>query len=746
MAVNLTAIFRVRDQGTSRLRRITQMMNRMTQTSQSASRAANQYRDANGRLHDSLGRFVSETNRANTSTGLFATRVNGLRIGTNGLSASIGGMQSALIGLAGAYLSAQGAAKAFDMTIGAAARYEQSEVAVKAIFNDDKKSNAYLQMVDKMAIDSPLLNSTEMLASSKGLVAMTKNVDELGKAWSIIEKLMVLDPTQGTDGAAFALKEMWQGDALSMVERFGLDKGKLNKIKKMNIPQQITEINKLLDGMGITEKTVNAMGQTTLGYWAQIQERAGKFMRQVGYLGNSKLGATLGKIVKAFDSADLDGIAAKLDEKLASVVDKAIAFGKFVWKWKEPIAYAVGAITAALGAFAIVGVIAALANPVGLIAAGIAAAAVGVKALYDNSETFRGIIDSIVGKVKSLVDAFKTGGTSGLIDAIFPPDIATKVNGIIEGIKTKISELMSAFKTGGVGGVFDEIFGKGSFETVKTKFEEVKTYVTEKVTQLSSVFGRLKEAFTQVWTTISSIISNLWTVIQPYLSGLWNLLQILGDVAVLVFNNVIAPALSFVAQLFSTLWTIAQPIINAIANGFELLSSVIKWLWDNVLAPLVEFILTGVKNAFDTFSGALSGVQGWFESLSGWISTAYGHVKDFANFISSVKMPDWISRGISSTVSFVGNMLGGGKGGKKSHYSGLDSVPYDGYSARLHKGERVLTASENRQYSQNGGSSSNGAISIAKLADSIVVREDADITRIADEFVAKILEKRGVTA
>jgi len=345
-----------------------------------------------------------------------------------------------------------------------------------------------------------------------------------------------------------------------------------------------------------------------------------------------------------------------------------------------------------------------------------------------------------------LVDAFKTGGTSGLIDAIFPPDIATKVNGIIEGIKTKISELMSAFKTGGVGGVFDEIFGKGSFETVKTKFEEVKTYVTEKVTQLSSVFGRLKEAFTQVWTTISSIISNLWTVIQPYLSGLWNLLQILGDVAVLVFNNVIAPALSFVAQLFSTLWTIAQPIINAIANGFELLSSVIKWLWDNVLAPLVEFILTGVKNAFDTFSGALSGVQGWFESLSGWISTAYGHVKDFANFISSVKMPDWISRGISSTVSFVGNMLGGGKGGKKSHYSGLDSVPYDGYSARLHKGERVLTASENRQYSQNGGSSSNGAISIAKLADSIVVREDADITRIADEFVAKILEKRGVTA
>lgn len=733
MAVNLTAIFRVRDQGTSRLRQITQMMDRMNRTSRTTSESMARSQTAVNRL----GGAVSNT--SNRMSG-FATRVSRLNVSSSGLSASLGGMQSTLIGLAGAYLSAQGAAKAFDATIGAAARYQQSEVAVKAIFNDDKSSKAYLKLVDKMAIDSPLLNSTEMLASSKGLVAMTKNVDELGKAWSIIEKLMVLDPTQGTDGAAFALKEMWQGDSLSMVERFGLSKKDLNRIKKLAIPQQISEINKLLDGMGITQKTVEAMGSTTLGYWSQIGERVEKFLRQVGSLGNSKLGDTLGKIVDAFDNADLDGIAAKLDEKLASIVDKAIAFGKFVWKWREPIAYAAGAITSALGAFAVVGVIAALANPVGLIAAGIAAAAVGVKALYDNSETFRGIIGSIVGKVKSLVGAFKTGGTSGLIDAILPPDIATKVKSVVDGIKSKISDLMSAFKTGGVGGLFDEIFGAGTFAKVKEKFEEVKAYVTEKVTQLSSVFGRLKGAFTQVWTTISSIISNLWTVIQPYLSGLWNLLQILGDVAVLVFNNVIAPALSFVAQLFSTLWTIAQPIINAIAQGFELLSKVIKWLWDNVLAPLVEFILTGVKNAFDVFSDALSGVQGWFEKLSGWISTVYDNIKDFVGFISSVKMPDWLSEGINSTVSFVGNMIGGDKGGKKSHYSGLDSVPYDGYSARLHKNEKVLTAQEAKAYDE--GRSGNGS-GVVITGNNFTVREDADIEKIAYSL-AKLIERQAM--
>ena len=35
------------------------------------------------------------------------------------------------------------------------------------------------------------------------------------------------------------------------------------------------------------------------------------------------------------------------------------------------------------------------------------------------------------------------------------------------------------------------------------------------------------------------------------------------------------------------------------------------------------------------------------------------------------------------------------------HYNGLNNVPYDGYTARLHKNERVLTAKENAEYTAN---------------------------------------------
>lgn len=110
-----------------------------------------------------------------------------------------------------------------------------------------------------------------------------------------------------------------------------------------------------------------------------------------------------------------------------------------------------------------------------------------------------------------------------------------------------------------------------------------------------------------------------------------------------------------------------------------------------------------------------------------------------------------------------------------SHAAGLRRVPYDDYPALLHQDERVLTAVEARQYNllELGGTrqlqeegrpfrltlaerldSGQGSgepfrqapsVSVAKLADSIVVQEQADIDRIAQTLVSRILQARLVT-
>ncbi len=66
-----------------------------------------------------------------------------------------------------------------------------------------------------------------------------------------------------------------------------------------------------------------------------------------------------------------------------------------------------------------------------------------------------------------------------------------------------------------------------------------------------------------------------------------------------------------------------------------------------------------------------------------------------------------------------------------SHATGINYVPYNGYNAVLHEGERVLTARENRNYKGTG----NGVVI---SGNNFTVREEADIDKIARALLEKI--------
>lgn len=59
---------------------------------------------------------------------------------------------------------------------------------------------------------------------------------------------------------------------------------------------------------------------------------------------------------------------------------------------------------------------------------------------------------------------------------------------------------------------------------------------------------------------------------------------------------------------------------------------------------------------------------------------------------------------------------------------GLDRVPYDGFPALLHEGERVLTASEARQ-------TEGGGVSVKVSVGQMVVREEADVQKVAEALL-----------
>ncbi|MCT6930531.1 MAG: phage tail tape measure protein [Lysinibacillus fusiformis] len=720
MAVNLTAIFRVRDQGTSRLRQITSMMDRMNRTSRVTSESVSQSQTA-------LNRFGSAVSSTSNRMSSFSTRMTGLRAGTNGLSASFSGMQSSLIGLMGAYAGVNGAAKLFNATIGAAANYEQTAMAISGMFGDDKQAKKYLQMIEKAAIDSPVLNSTDMMTNSKAFIGISKNLDELKQVWGLVERIQALSGVD-TQQAAFSTKELMQGDYVSMYEAVGLDKKELQKITKMDgMSAKMAGLDKLLTKMGVTDEMVNKMGNTTKGLWSQLEEKSQTFFRNMGMESNTKLGEFLRRLNKIFDGLDTTSISNKLGGMLAKATDKAIALYDIFVKWRTQITYVAGAIGTFVAALAVVGTISALANPIALIAMGIAAAVVGFKALYDNSEMFRGAIDGIVGKVKSLWSAFKTGGTGGLISALFPPDIANQINSLVGGIKAKISGLMTAFKSGGFKGVLEMLISPEAISAMTSRFATIKE-------QVISVFTSLVEA-------VLPVLQTLWSTAQPILSALWDALKIVADVVMLAWNNIIAPTITFVMKTFKLMWTVIGPILELLGAAIGAAFKILRLVWDTIVGPFVAFLAGGFTQAFGAATEIVKALTPAFKTVGGWISTAAGYLKDFAAILGNIKMPDWIGKIGSGAVSWAKKLLPGGGNSKPdgSHYHGLDNVRYDGYRAVLHKGEAVLNRQDAEAYrnGQAGGGSSMPTINIAKME----VRKDSDIDEIAFKLAKLIGEK-----
>ncbi|ADC48950.1 TP901 family phage tail tape measure protein [Alkalihalophilus pseudofirmus OF4] len=193
---------------------------------------------------------------------------------------------------------------------------------------------------------------------------------------------------------------------------------------------------------------------------------------------------------------------------------------------------------------------------------------------------------------------------------------------------------------------------------------------------------------------------------------------------------------------------VAGPIGALIAAGVSLYQN-----FDEIRAKAAE-LWSGIKSNFtdigrktretwdevktkisDSMSSATSAVSDFFSPLMSFIDTAKGKWDSFTSAITNFKMPSF-----SGAINLV---TGGRAGNGNGHYHGLDNVRYDGYHARLHRGEMVLPREEAQAYREGrAGGGNGGGTTVTISGNTFHVRQESDIEAIAEELGKQILRHK----
>ena len=379
-----------------------------------------------------------------------------------------------------------------------------------------------------------------------------------------------------------------------------------------------------------------------------------------------------------------------------------------------------------------------------------------IKKFLDNMKT---VIDGVKNNISIFFENIKN----------FISQVANNIKNFIESVKLVLSTIVTFIDTNVIQPIKNAIQAfLNTLLTIVTwintnVIQPILSIVVPIVTKIGEIIAKIWEIITVLFGVLCSWINT--NVIQPiinavtsfvnsiiqFFQNLWNTIVLIFSIVTTWINaNIIQPVVTAITnfinsiiQFFQNLWNtivlifsivttwinanIIQPVVTAITNFINSIIQFFQNLWNRIVD-----IFSAVGNFFaNVFTSAWNGIRNAFSGVTSFFQGIWNTIKNMFTSIGTTignGIGNAFKAVVNSIISFAENTINGFirsinwaidtinniPGVNISRISelniprlkvGMANVPYDDYLALLHKGERVLTAKENREYT-NGNEES----------------------------------------
>lgn len=359
-----------------------------------------------------------------------------------------------------------------------------------------------------------------------------------------------------------------------------------------------------------------------------------------------------------------------------------------------------------------------------------------VVGMADSDADWETLIDNLVesteAAIDNLVPVIETalGGVGKLITdlgpiiiAEIPNLISTVLPQLVEAVNSMITALVTTVSNSGPEMVSIAVELVSSVATnILNNLPMIVECGIQLVTDLAlGIADALPELVPTVVDVILEIVNILVNnidllveasiaIITALAEGLINSLPILVEKGPDIIVALVQGVLSALGEITNLARQLINTLASGIASGFSLITQKGRELLDNFKNGIASRVSSVVSSVTGYINQIVSGIRGL---ASSFYNAGSSLIHSLKNGLSSAwsSMWSWVTDKLSSLKRTVSNAVSSIVSKVKGrHRTGLDYVPYDGYIAMLHKGERVLTQNEAKNYSKYEGPSSGSVV------------------------------------